>query len=98
MKAHNEAHGFPRDTLIAKVLYSVDPLTGLIVASALVSPRKKLSAIDADFVLNRMKEKSFARGANRDIIRACSDFGMSLERFVALGVEAMQGIHEELGL
>lgn len=98
VKAHNETHGFPRDTLIAKVLYSVDPLTGLIVASALVSPRKKLSAIDADFVLNRMKEKSFARGANRDIIRACSDFGMSLERFVALGVEAMQGIHEELGL
>jgi putative nucleotidyltransferase with HDIG domain len=98
VKAHNEFHGFPRETLMAKVLYSADPLTGLIVASALISPQKKLSAIDAGFVINRMKEKSFAKGANRDIIRACSDFGMSLDRFVALGVEAMQGIHKELGL
>jgi putative nucleotidyltransferase with HDIG domain len=98
VKAHNEVHGFSRDTLMAKVLYSADPLTGLIVAAALISPEKKLSAIDVDFVINRMKEKSFARGANRDIIRACSDFGMSLERFIALGLEAMQGIHKELGL
>lgn len=98
VKAHNEAHGLPRETTMAKVLYSADPLTGLIVASALISPAKKLEAIDADFVINRMKEKSFAKGANRDIIRACSDFGMELECFVALGVEAMRGIHKELGL
>lgn len=98
VKAHNEAHGLPRETVMAKALYSADPLTGLIVASALISPAKNLEDIDADFVISRMKEKSFARGANRDIIRACSDFGMSLERFVALGLEAMQGIHEDLGL
>lgn len=98
VKAHNEIHGLPREIVMSKALYSADPLTGLIVASALISPEKKLAAIDADFVINRMKEKSFAKGANRDIIKACSDFGMSLERFVALGVEAMQEIHKELGL
>lgn len=98
VKAHNEAHGLHRETTMSKVLYSADPLTGLIVASALISPAKKLSAIDADFVVNRMKEKSFAKGANRDIIRACSDFGMSLEEFVTLGIEAMQNISGELGL
>ena len=56
--AHNHAHGKPRNTLMAKALYAADPLTGLIVASALISPAKKLSAIDTKFVLNRMAEKS----------------------------------------
>ncbi|HHY11677.1 MAG TPA: phosphohydrolase, partial [Firmicutes bacterium] len=89
---------FPRETKMSKALYSADPLTGLIVASALISPRKKLSGIDTDFVINRMSERSFARGANRDIIRACSELGLSVREFVSLGLEAMQGISEKLGL
>lgn len=96
--AHNHIHGKPRNTLMAKALYSADPLTGLIVASALISPAKKLSGIDTKFVLNRMAEKSFAKGANRDIIRTCSDMGLSLEEFVGMGLEAMQGISKDLGL
>jgi putative nucleotidyltransferase with HDIG domain len=98
VKAHNEIHGLPRETKMAKALYSADPLTGLIVASALISPKKKLSGIDTDFVFNRMGEKSFARGANRDIIRACSELGLSVTEFISLGLEAMQGISKELGL
>ena len=98
VKAHNEAHGLPRETAMSKALYSCDPLTGLIVASALISPEKKLAAIDADFVVKRMGEKAFAKGANRDIIRSCSDAGLSLEEFISLGLEAMQGIHGALGL
>jgi hypothetical protein len=98
VKAHNEAHGLPRETRMTRALYSSDPLTGLIVAAALISPEKKLSAIDTDFVVHRMGEKSFAKGANRDIIRSCSELGLSLEEFISLGLEAMQGIHEDLGL
>ncbi len=45
-----------------------------------------------------MGEKSFARGANRDIIRACSELGLSVTEFISLGLEAMQGISKELGL
>jgi putative nucleotidyltransferase with HDIG domain len=89
----------PRESRLDKALWTVDPLTGLIVAAALIRPEKKLAAIDTQFVLNRMKEKSFARGANRDQIRACEDeLGLSLEEFVETGVKAMQGISEELGL
>lgn len=98
VRAHNEAHGFPRTTRMAKALYSSDPLTGLIVASALISPSKKLSGIDADFVIHRMGEKSFARGANRDAIRACSELGLELREFISMGIEAMQAISQELGL
>ncbi len=98
VRAHNEYHGLPRTTKMAKALYSADPLTGLIVASALIVPAKKLSAIDADFVVNRMGEKSFARGANRDTIRASSELGLELTEFISLALGAMQGISQELGL
>ena len=55
-----------------KALYAVDPLTGLLVAAALVHPDRKLNSIDTEFVLNRFREKSFARGADREIIKTCS--------------------------
>ena len=89
----------PRETRLDKALWCIDPLTGLIVAAALIRPEKKLAAIDAQFVLNRMKEKSFARGANRDQIRACeTELDLPLEDFVTTGVSAMQTISDDLGL
>ncbi len=98
VKAHNEAHGLPRKSLMDKALYATDPLTGLIVAGALIRPEKKLSAIDVEFLKNRYGEKSFARGANRETIASCSEMGLELEEFFALGLEAMQGIAGEMGL
>ncbi|AEF95330.1 metal dependent phosphohydrolase [Desulfotomaculum nigrificans CO-1-SRB] len=98
VKVHNERHGLPRLSLMDKALYATDPTTGLIVAGALIKPEKKLSAIDVDFLIKRMKEKSFARGANRDQIRSCEELGLSLEEFLGLSLEAMQGAADELGL
>lgn len=98
VKVHNEAHGLPRVSLMDKALYASDPLTGLIVASALIHPAKKLAPIDPEFVLNRFKEKGFAKGANREQIAACEEMGLSLPEFVALGLEAMQLSAKELGL
>lgn len=89
----------PRESRLDKALWCIDPLTGLIVASALIRPEKKLAAIDTQFVLNRMKEKSFARGVNREQIRACEqELGLTLEEFVGIGLKAMQEISDELGL
>ncbi len=96
--AHNSMHGMEKKKLIDKALYAADPLTGLIVAGALIKPEKKLSAIDVDFLLNRFNEKSFARGANRKQVAACVEFGLSLEEFMGIGLSAMQGISKELGL
>ncbi len=99
VRAHNDFHGLPRETRMAKALYASDPLTGLIVASALIHPDRKLKGIDTDFVMNRFSEGAFARGANREAISTCQDeLGISLEDFVAIALEAMQGIHKELGL
>ncbi|NLA05950.1 MAG: HDIG domain-containing protein [Firmicutes bacterium] len=98
VKAHNPALGVARESLMDKALFAADPVTGLLVAAALVHPQKKLAAIDLDFVLNRFKEKSFARGANREQIESCSELDLSLEQFLALSLEAMQAAAADLGL
>lgn len=98
VKAHNEIHGLPREDRLSQALYATDPLTGLIVAAALIRPEKKLAPVDVPFLFNRYHEKSFARGAKREQIAACQDLGLSLEEFLRIGLEAMKGIAQELGL
>jgi len=49
--------------------------------------------------LNRFKEKAFARGANREIIKKCEEYlNLGLENFIKIGLEAMQGIAANLEL
>jgi len=98
VKTHNEMHGLKPESLIAKTLLPVDPLTGLIVASVLVLPSKKIVDLTAENVLNRFKEKGFAKGAKREIISKCVDAGLNLEEFVKIGLGAMKKICNELGL
>ncbi len=96
---HNEAHGIEPKTLMAKTLYCVDPLTGLIVAATLVLPSKKINDLRTENVLNRFKEKAFAKRANREIIKKCEDLlDLPLEKFIEITLNAMQKISEELGL
>ncbi len=99
VKVHNEAHGIKPETLIEKSLFVSDPLSGLIVAATLVLPSKKIKDLSAESVLKRFKEKAFARGANREIIKKCEDLlEMPLEKFIETGLEAMQKIDSDLGL
>jgi predicted hydrolase (HD superfamily) len=81
-----------------KALFCADPLTGLITAGALVRPEKKLAFVEAKSIRKRFKEKSFAAGANREQIAKCSEINLDLDEFIALGLEAMQGAAENLGL
>lgn len=87
-----------RKSKIDRALYSIDPLTGLIVASTLMHPNKKIDAIDTGFVLRRFKEKRFAQGADREQIKQCSELGLSLEEFVTLCLEGMKEVASQLGL
>lgn len=96
--AHNEATGTPRKSLLDKAIYAVDPMTGLIVAATLVLPDKKLSSLTVESILKRFKEKSFARGANRETISACHELGLSLEEFTQICLKAMQEISDNLEL
>ena len=87
-----------RTSLLNKAIYCVDPVTGLIVASALMHPTKSLAGLDVAFVGKRFKEKRFAAGASREQIALCSEIGLELDEFLAIGLEAMQGIADDLGL
>jgi len=98
VKVHNEIHGLPRENKISKALFCADPITGLIVASTLVLPSKKIRDLTEKNILNRYKEKNFARGANRETINTCQELGLSLEEFVQIGLKAMQEIDKEIGL
>ena len=98
VKAHNEIHGIPLISEMDKALYAADPISGLIVAAALIRPEKKLRAINPDSVMKRFGEKAFARGANRQQIKECEKLGFTLKEFIDISLSAMQAIDRELGL
>ncbi len=87
-----------RETLLDRALYAADPVTGLIVAAALIRPEKKLEPVKLKSVKKRFKEKQFARGADRDQIRTCEEIDVPLEEFLEICLEAMKGIADQLGL
>lgn len=96
---HNDAHGEPFNNRMDKAIYCVDPLTGLITAVALVYPDKKLKNVEPKSVEKRFRQLKFAAGARRETIAACKELlGLELEEFIKIGLEAMQGISDDLGL
>ena len=90
--------GIKPQTKMDWALYSVDNLAGLIVASVLVRPDKKLSGLTTESVLKRFNERSFARGANRDEIVECQNLGITLEEFIGIVLPGIQKVAPELGL
>jgi putative nucleotidyltransferase with HDIG domain len=99
IKVHNYIHGIEPETLLEKSLYCAEELTGLVVAAALVQPDKKLASVDVASVVNKFKDKSFARGVNREIILKCKEYlGLELAELIEITVKAMQRKAGELGL
>lgn len=96
---HNEAvTDRKRETEFQHALAAGETVTGLIVATAMVYPDKKLASVKPKSITKRMKEKAFAASVNRDNIRECEEIGIPLDEFVTLALTAMQGISDRLGL
>jgi putative nucleotidyltransferase with HDIG domain len=97
--AHNaEGLGLQRETRLDFALTCAESITGLIVATALVMPDKRLASVNGDSVVKRMRKKDFARKVSRESIQLCEHIGLSVEEFASLSVQAMQAIAGELGL
>jgi putative nucleotidyltransferase with HDIG domain len=95
----SEYTGVPRQSLMEKALWSVDELTGLLTAVALVRPSKDIRDVKIKSVRKKWKDKSFAAAVNRqEIEQAAAELGVELWEHVAVTLEAMQGIAAELGL
>ena len=96
---HATYSGVPRVTRMAKTLFAVDELTGLITATALVRPSKSVHEVDARSVRKKMKDKAFARGVNReDVVNGAADLGVDLDWHIQFVVDAMRARAEALGL
>ncbi len=96
---HNEkAAGKERTTRFQHALAAGETITGLVYATALVYPDKKIAPVKPKSVVKRMKEKAFAAKVNRDHIRECEKIGIPLPEFAELSVNAMKEISEEIGL
>ena len=77
---HAEYTGVARETLMAKVLFAVDELSGLCMASAIVRPDRSMQTLDSSSVMKKFKDKAFARGCNRDDIRkGAEEIGIELK-------------------
>ena len=84
---------------MAKTLFAVDELTGLITACALVKPTRSLADVDVSGVRKKMKDKAFARGVNRDdIISGADALGVPLDEHIAIVLDAMRAIAPAIGL
>ena len=96
---HAQYTNTPRESKMAKALFAVDELTGLITATALVRPTKSVLEVDARSVRKKMKDKAFARGVNRDdVINGAAELGIDLDEHIAFVIAAMQERAGELGL
>ena len=96
---HATYTGVPRETRLAKTLFAVDELTGLITATALVKPTKCVHDVDASSVRKKMKDKAFARGVSReDVLQGAEELGVPLEEHIAFVIDAMRGVAPALGL
>lgn len=99
IRMHNdEATGLPRTTRFQHALAAGETITGLIYATTLVYPDKKIAGVKYKSVRKRMKEKAFAASVNRDHILECEEIGILLDEFIQLSVDAMRGISDSIGL
>ena len=96
---HANYSGVPRDSRMAKALFAVDELTGLITATALVRPSRSLNDVDVRSVQKKMKDKAFARGCNReDIVDGAAALGIDLPEHIQFVLDAMRARADLLGL
>ncbi len=100
--AHNEHNGFKPSSeyavKVAHALRAADHLSGLIIATALVMPSKKLAEVKVKSIKKKFKSKDFARGVDRDRIREVEKLGIDLNKFFEIGLNALKEIASELGL
>jgi putative nucleotidyltransferase with HDIG domain len=96
---HATYSGVARETPMAKTLFAVDELTGLVTATALVRPSRSVHEVEASSVRKKMKDKAFARGVSReDVIAGANELGVDLDEHITFVIGAMQRSAGALGL
>ena len=96
---HAQYSGVPRASRMAKTLFAVDELTGLVTATALVRPSRSVHEVDARSVRKKMKDKAFARGVSReDVVNGAQELGVDLDEHIQFVIDAMRREAAAIGL
>jgi len=99
IKSHNYQHtNHLPETQLDKSLIAADSVSGLVIATALVIPSKKLNDVELKTLINKFKDNSFAKGCNRKKIELCSDVGIEILDFLDLSLNSLKEISDVLEL
>lgn len=84
---------------LEKVLYTIDELTGLINATAIMRPSKSVLDLEVKSVKKKFKSNGFAAGVNRDVIKnGCEMLDKPLDEVIEQTIEGMRRVAKEIGL
>ncbi|MCR5257289.1 MAG: HDIG domain-containing protein [Desulfovibrio sp.] len=98
IRAHNgEMNGTAVETLFDRALRCGETVTGLVTAAALVRPTG-IEGMEVKSLKKKLKDKAFAAGVNRDVVKSCTEMGLSLEEFLGLAIASMAKDARALGL
>jgi putative nucleotidyltransferase with HDIG domain len=96
---HGDYTGVPRVSKMAKTLYAVDELCGMVTACALVRPSRSVNDLEVSSVKKKMKDKAFARGVNRDdVVRGAAELGVEMDAHIGVVIASMRARSALLGL
>ncbi len=99
VKSHNFEHtGVAPEKPMEHALIAADAASGLVIATALVMPNRKLEEARPESVIKKFDDSSFAKNIDRDRIMYCKELGIDREKFLTISLDALQEIHQELGL
>jgi putative nucleotidyltransferase with HDIG domain len=99
IKSHNFRHTDKTpETSLDKALIAADAASGLVIATALIIPSRKLKDVQLTTLINKYNDTSFARGCDRKRIDLCEDFGIPRKEFLNISLQALLTIDKDLGL
>ncbi|MEI6462938.1 MAG: HD domain-containing protein [bacterium] len=85
-----------RKTLLDKVLFASDEMSGMIIATSLMRPNRLLD-LEAKSVIKKIKDKGFARGVNReDLTEGVTELGIPMDLHITFMIKSLRTISDRL--
>lgn len=86
-------------TNLEKMLYTIDELTGLISAVAIIRPSRSVADLEAKSVMKKWKDRAFAAGVNRSVIeKGVAMLGVQLPDLISDTIRGMREVADRIGL
>jgi predicted hydrolase (HD superfamily) len=99
IQCHADFTGYERRSLMDKMIFAYDELTGFVIACGLVMPNKSLSEIKTSSVRKKLKDKAFARTVIReDIWKGMEELGVDFDEHVQFVINALKPVAPQIGL